>query len=74
MSEIVEKLKQLKVEELFTEKLKKVKSLQKTQSDISAIDVSKMSERAKLQKLLTQLNHELEYILALEKVIKEKDF
>jgi hypothetical protein len=74
MSTLLEKLQGMEALDLIKEKTVKVKLLSKLQADFSGLDLTKGSERAKMDKMLNILLAEKENLLLIEKVLKDKDF
>lgn len=70
----LEKLQSMEAMELMKEKMNRVKAMAKIQSDIAALDLSRGSERSKVEKLVKLILEERENVLLIEKVIKEKDY
>lgn len=70
----LEKLQAMEAMELMKEKMNRVRVMAKIQSDIAALDLSRGSERSKIEKLVKLVLEERENVLLIEKVIKEKDY
>lgn len=70
----LEDLRALGPMELMKKKAAAVEALDKQWKSLIAVDVSKFSERAKLDKVMEKIQAQLREVILVEQVLKEKDF
>lgn len=70
----LEELRALDPMELMKKKATAVQDLDKQWKAMLAVDVAKLSERAKLDKVISKVQEQLKNVALVEQVLKEKDF
>ena len=73
-SKKLEELRALDPMELMKKKAAAVQDLDKQWKSMLAVDVAKLSERAKLDKVISKIQDQLRQVSLVEQVLKEKDF